>query len=98
MRLAQHVVVGIVSRCNLQTSRTKLDVHIAVLNDRDDTTNQWYDDLTAFQPLILGILRINTHRRVTHNGFRTCGGHYGIIALGIFMDNVTGFFKFSLIV
>ena len=88
MRLAQHVVVGVVGRCHLQTACAKLNVHIAVLNDRDDAVHQRNDDLASLEPLILRVLRVDTHGGIAHDGLGTGGGDNGVVALGILMDDV----------
>ena len=78
MRLTQHIVVGIVGRCHLQTTRTELDIHITVLDNRNHTVHQRYDDLLALQPLVLRVLRVDTHGGITHDGLRTGGSYHGI--------------------
>ncbi len=94
--LAKHIVVGVVGRSNLQASCTKLNIHISVFDDRNHTTYKGYDDLTALEPLVLRVFRVDTHSGVTHDGFWTCGGHNSIIAFGILMNDVAfcqqGFF------
>ena len=93
MSLTQCVVVHIVSRCHLQTARTKLDVHITVFYHRNNTIHQRHNHLVASQPLVLRVFRIDTHSRVTHDGLRTRGGNHSIIALGILMNDVALLFQ-----
>ena len=88
MCLTQHIVVGIVCRSHLQATRTELDIHIAVLNHRNHPVHQWHNHLLSLQPLRLGVFGVHTHRRITHDGFWTCGGHHGIIAFGILVNHV----------
>ena len=47
MRLTQHVVVCVMSGSYLQTTSTELNVNIAVLDNRDNTVNQWNNHLSA---------------------------------------------------
>ena len=88
VRLTEHIVVGVVGRCDFQTTRTKLDIHVAVFDDGNDTIHQRHNDLAAFQPLVLRILRIDTHGSIAHDGLRTCGGHHCVVTFLIPMDNV----------
>ena len=82
--LAQHVVVGVVAGGHLQTARAELNLHIAVLDDGDDTVHQRYNHLLAFEPLVLGVFGVDAHGGVAHDGLGACGGHYGIAAaLGV---------------
>ena len=86
--LAQHIVVGVVCRGNLQTSCTKLYVYIAVLDDGNDTSHEWYDNLLASKPLVLGVFGVDTHRGVAHDGLRARGGYHCIVALLVLMDDI----------
>ena len=88
MSLTQHIVVGIVCRSYLQTTGTKLDINITVLNYRDDTVYQRYNYLTSLQPLVLGVLRVDTHGGITHDGLRTCSSNYSIVALLVLVDDI----------
>ena len=88
MGLAEHVVVGVVSRSHLQAARTKLDVHIAVLNHRNHTAHQRHNHLVALQPLVLWVFRVDTHGGVAHDGFGARGSHHGEVALSVFVHHV----------
>ena len=96
--LTQHVVVGVVSRSDLQTARTELNVHIAVFYYRNHASHQRNNDLATLEPLVLRVFGIDTHSRIAHDGLRTCGCHNGIVALRIAVDDVAGFFQFFLMV
>ena len=76
----QHVVVYVVSRSDFQTSCTEFDVNIIVFDDRNYAVYQRYNDLFAFQPMVLRVVRVDTHGGIAHDGFRTCGSYYGIAA------------------
>ena len=88
MRLTEHIVISIVSRSHLQTTRTELDIHIAVFNNRNHTVHQRHDDLVPLEPLVFRVLGVDTHGRITHDGFRTSRGHHCIISLGILVDHI----------
>lgn len=70
-------------RSHLQATRTKLDVHILILNHRNHPVHQRHNHLLALQPFILRVIRIDTHRRIPHDGFRTSSSHHRIAALSI---------------
>ena len=89
MGLTQHIVIGVVSWRHLQTTRTELDIHIAVFNHRDDAVHERYNHLAPLQPLVLRILGVDTHGGITHDGLRTGSCHYCIIALLILVDDIT---------
>ena len=87
MGLAQLIVIDIMGRGNLQTSRTELDVHITVLDDWYDASHQGNRHLMSTKPLVLDILGIDTHGGVAHDGLGTRGGYYCIVsAIGILMQ------------
>ena len=88
MSLAEHVVVGVVGWSNLQTSSTKLYVYVAVFDNRNHSVYQWHDNLLALQPLILWVLRVDTHSGIAHDSLRTSCSHYSIISLFILVDDV----------
>ena len=94
MCLTQCVVVHVMCRSHLQTASTELDVHIAVFNHRDDTVHQRHNHLVTSQPLVLRVFRIDTHGCVTHDGLRTCGGNYSIVAFRILVDDVALLLQF----
>ena len=90
MSLAESVVVDIVCRSNLQATGTELDVNIAVFDNRDNTVYERNDNLMSAQPLVLRVLRVDTHGSIAHDSLRTCGGNNGIVAaVGILMQNLT---------
>ena len=88
MRLAQHIVIGVVCRRYLQTARTELDVHVTVLDDRNNATHQRNDDLASLQPLVLRVFGIDTHGSIAHDGLGTCGSNHGIVSFLVLVDNV----------
>ena len=89
MCLAEHVVVGVVGRSNLQASRSELDIHISVLNHRDYTSHQRHNHLLALEPLVLGVLGVDTHGSIAHDSLRTCGGNHCIVSLFVLVDYIT---------
>ena len=86
MGLAQLIVINIVGWCYLEATRTELNVHIAVLNNRNDTSYQWHNHFLAVEPLIFGIFGVNAHGRITHNSLGTSGGHHSIVAFSVTMN------------
>ena len=76
--LAQHVVVDVMRRSDLQATRTELNVDIVVLNDGNYAAHQRHDDFAAFQPYVLRVVGVYAHRGVSHDGFGARRGHYGI--------------------
>ncbi len=90
VRLAQCIVVDVVGGSHLQTARTELDIDVAVLDDWNDAAHQGHDDLVTAEPLVLGVLRVDAHGRVAHDGLGARGGHYGIVALLVLVDDVAG--------
>ena len=88
MRLTQHIVVGVMRWRYLQATRTELDIYIAVLDNRNHAINEWHDDLTALQPLILRVLGVDTHSGIAHDSLRTRGGHNSVVALLVLMNYV----------
>ena len=86
MGLAQLIVINIVGWCYLEATRTELNVHIAVLNNRNDTSYQWHNHFLAVEPLIFGIFGVNAHGSITHNSLGTSGGHHSIVAFSVTMN------------
>ena len=98
VRLAEHIVVGIVGWSDFQASRAKLYVDIAVFDDLYLSTYQRHDDVMPLEPLVLRVFGVDTHGCVAHDGFRTCCGYNGVIALLVFVDDVAFFLKLLFIV
>ena len=87
--LAQVVVVHVVSRSNLQTASTELYLHIAVLDNGDYTAHQGNNHLMTLQPLVLGVLGVDAHGGIAHDGLGTCCCHHGIVsALLVLMQHL----------
>ena len=80
MSLAESVVVDVVRRSNLQTARTELDVNVAVLDNGDDAAYERHDYLMTAEPLVLRVLRVDTHSSVAHDGLRTGCGYDSVVA------------------
>ena len=80
MRLAQHVIILVVGRRHLQTTRTELNLYVAVLDDGNHTVHERHNHLAAFQPLVLRILRVDTHGGIAHDSLRTCCCYDSIVA------------------
>ncbi len=80
MGLAEHVVILVMRRCDFQTACTEINLDIAVFYDRNHTAHQRHDHLLALEPGVLGILGVDTHRSVPHDGLGAGGGHHCILA------------------
>ena len=85
--LTQSVVIDIVGWGNFQTTGTKFYIYIAVFNHRDYSVYERHAYLLTFEPSVLGVLRVNAHGCVTHDGFRTGSSHDCIATVGIFVNN-----------
>ena len=79
--LAQHIVVYIVRRGHFQTARTKLYIHVIILDHRNLTAYQRNDHFLSSQMLVLRVVRVDTHRRISHNRLRTGSGDNGVSLL-----------------
>ena len=93
----QGVVVDVVRRCHFETARSELDIHIVVFYHRNLPAYEWHDDVLAPQPLVFGVVGVDAHGRVAHDGFWTRGGHNGILA-GFFHDVVSQVIQFGMFV
>ena len=89
VRLAQLIVVDVVGGGNLQTARTKLDIHIAVLDDGNHAAYQGDNHFVPAQPLVLHILGVDAHCGIAHNGLGAGGCHHSIVsAIGILVQHL----------
>ena len=71
------------SRSHFQATCTKFDVYIIIFNHRDGAVYQRNDHFLAFQPFVFRVVRVDTHRCVTHDCFRAGSCHYGIASFRI---------------
>ncbi len=78
--LAQHVVVFVVGWGHLEATRTKLDVDVAVFDHRHHAAHQRHHHAVALEPLVFGVLGVDTHGRVAHDGLGACGGYQSVAA------------------
>ena len=81
--LTQHVVVHIVGRSYLQTTGTELYIYVIVLDNRNNTSYQRNNHLLTLQPGILGVIRIDAHGCISHDGFRAGGSNHCITSFGV---------------
>ena len=65
-------------RSHFQATGTKFDIHIVIFDNRNHTAYQGNYYFLSFEMLILRIVRVDTHGRVTHNRFRTGSGNHCI--------------------
>ena len=96
MLLSQHIVVHIVCRRNLQTSRTELHIHVIVFYHGNDAPYKRNYHFLPLQPLVFRIIRINAHGRISHNGFGTGCRHHGITSFRIALHLVTKVVQFAM--
>ena len=83
--LAERVVVHVVRRSH----RTELDVYVAVLDNRNHAVHQRHNHLVSAQPLVLRVLRVNTHCCVAHDSLRTCCSYNSVVAsVGVLMQHL----------
>ena len=80
MGFAEHIVVNVVSRSHLKATGTKLNIDIAVLNNRDYAIYERHNHLLAAQPLVLGVLGVDAHTGIAHDGLGASGGNNRIAA------------------
>ena len=94
--LTEHVVINIVSGSHLKATSTKLDIYIFIFNNRDATTNDGHNDVLAFEPFILGVIRIDTHGRIAHDGFGASSCNYCITTFSITFYLIAEVIKFRI--
>ena len=70
-------------RSYLQTTGTELYIYVIVLDNRNNTSYQRNDHLLTLQPSILGVIRIDTHGSISHDGFGTGGSNHCITSFGV---------------
>ena len=88
MFFAKHVVVDVVSRCNLEATCTKFDVNIFVFNNGDAATHDGDNNALALQPFVLGVVGVDAHCSVAHDGFGACGCNDCIASFGIAFNHI----------
>ena len=86
--LAEHIVVDIVGRGDLQAACTKLDIYIFVLDDGDDAAHNGHNHLLALQPLVLWVVGVDAHGYVAHDGLRAGRGNDCVVTALILVDHV----------
>ena len=77
--LTERIVVHVVCRRHLQTTCTKADLHIPILDDRDHTTYTRYNHMLTLQPLVLLFLGVDAHCYIAEDRLRTRGSHDGVL-------------------
>ena len=93
----QHIVIYVVGRSYFQTTGTELNVHIIVLDDRDNTVYQRNDYFLSFQPCVLGVVGVDTHCRIAHDCFGTGRCYYCIAAFRITFHLIAEIEQFSVL-
>ena len=95
MFLAQHVVVHVVGGGYFQTACAELDVHVFILDDRDDAVDQRHDDPLATEMLVLGVVWVDAHGGVAHDGFGAGSGNYSVAVFAL--DAVAQVIEFAVL-
>ena len=75
---AEHVVVHVMGGCDFEAACAEVDLYVVVFDDGDFTAYEGYDDAFAAEVLVFGVVGVDAHCGVAHDGFRACGGHDGI--------------------
>ena len=98
MFLAEHVVVHVVGGGDFETACTEVDLYVVVLDDGDLAAYEGNDHALAAEVLVLGVVGVDAHRGVAHDGLRTGSGHDGIAFLADdFVAEVVKFGMFFLV-
>ena len=93
--LAQHVVVYVVRGGDLEAACAELNVDVVVLDDGDLAPHERDNDAPSAEVLVLRVVRIDAHGRVTHDRFGAGGSHDGI---PVFADDaIAQVVKFTLL-
>ena len=81
--LAEHVVVLVVCGSDLQTARAEVDFNVAVLDYGHHAADKGHDYTFALEPCVLGVLGVDAHGGVAHDGLGTGRGDHGIASFGV---------------
>ncbi len=92
---AKHIVVDIMCRRYLEATCTELYVNIIILYHRYFSTHERHHHMLAFEPCVLGVIGIDTHRRIAHDRLGAGGCHYGILPRVLF-NHVAQVVEFAL--
>ena len=78
--LAQHVVVYVMGRGDLQRAGSELDVDIFVADDRNRAADQRHDDAgVGRQRGVTRVIGVDAERRIAQNGLGTRRGHDDVL-------------------
>ena len=78
--LAEHIVIDVVGRSDLEASCPKLYIYILVLDHGDSTPYEGDDEALASEEVIALILGVDTHSGVSHDGLGA-GRSYDDVAI-----------------
>ena len=76
-------------RRHFQATGTETDLYVAILDNRDHTTDPRHDDVLAFEPLVLLLFGVDTNGNIAEDGLRTGGSDNAVIALFILMYSLS---------
>ena len=69
------MVIGIVGRCDFETTGSKVWIHIRVSDNGYFLTNQWNANGLSHQMTVTFIVGMYAYRGIRHDGFGTNGRH-----------------------
>ena len=78
--LAEHIVIDIVGRGDLEAPCTELYIYILVLDHGDSTSYEGDDEALASEEVIALILGVDTHSGIPHDGLGA-GRSYDDVAI-----------------
>ena len=67
-------------RRHFKATGTETDLYVAILDNRDHTTDPRHDDVLALQPLVLLLFGVDTNGNIAEDGLRTGSSDDGIFA------------------
>ncbi len=81
MFLSEGIVISVVSRCHFKATCAELYVYIVILYDRNLSAYKRHNHPFALEVGVLGVIRVDTHRGVSHDSLRAGSGYYGVCVL-----------------
>ena len=81
--LAEHIVIDVVGRGDLEASCTELYIYILVLDHGDSTPYEGDDEALASEEVIALILGVDTHSGIPHDGLGAGRSHDDVAILSL---------------
>ena len=76
--VSKHIVVDIMRRSNLETSCSKVHLHIIIHDDRHCASHHRHNYLLSFEPCVAFVVGVHTHSGISKNRLGTRGGYNDI--------------------